>query len=121
MAKFVSENPNPFGWNPLQYKGLPTHDWYLPVLPYSSAVAIKVLPFLRPDHVYRLLVVTCVCLGPVTMFLFVLEFTRTRATTPADVAAASLAGLDARRLIVIPGLRNRISVGAQRFVPRSAW
>ncbi len=78
MAKFVSDNPNPFGWNPLQYKGLPTHDWYLPVLPYSSAVAIKVLPFLRPEHVYRLLVVTCVCLGPVTMFLFVLEFTRTR-------------------------------------------
>lgn len=48
-----------------------------------------------------------------------LEFSRTRATSPADVAAASLAGLEDRRLIVIPGLRNRISVGAQRFVPRS--
>ena len=37
MAKFISEHPNPFGWNPLQYKGLPTHDWYLPLLPYTSA------------------------------------------------------------------------------------
>jgi uncharacterized protein len=48
-----------------------------------------------------------------------LAFSRTRATTPADVAAASLAGLDRHRLIVIPGLKNRISVGAQRFVPRA--
>jgi uncharacterized protein len=48
-----------------------------------------------------------------------LEFSRTRATTPAEVAAASLAGLERRRLIVIPGVRNRISVAAQRFVPRS--
>jgi hypothetical protein len=78
MAKFVSENPNPFGWNPLQYKGLPTHDWYLPVLPYTAGLAIKAVSFLKPEHVYRLVVVTCTCLGPVTMFLFVLEFTRRR-------------------------------------------
>ncbi len=78
MARFVSEYPNPFGWNPLQYKGLPTHDWYLPVLPYAGALAIKLLPFLKPEHVYRLVVVTIVCLGPVTMFLFALEFTRKR-------------------------------------------
>ena len=78
MARFISEYPNPFGWNPLQYKGLPTHDWYLPVLPYTSALAIKLLPFLKAEHVFRLLVVTCLCLGPVTMFLFVLEFTRSR-------------------------------------------
>ncbi len=78
MAKFISEHPNPFGWNPLQYKGLPTHDWYLPLLPYTSAAAINILPFLKPEHVYRLIVVTIVCFGPVTMFLFVLEFTRSR-------------------------------------------
>ncbi len=78
MAKFISEHPNPFGWNPLQYKGLPTHNWYLPVLPYVSAFAIKLLPFLRAEHVYRLIVVTIVCFGPVSMFLFALEFTRSR-------------------------------------------
>lgn len=78
MARFVSEHPNPFGWNPLQYKGLPTHDWYLPVLPYAGGLAIKLVPFLKPEHVYRLVVVSIVCLGPVTMFLFVLEFTRRR-------------------------------------------
>jgi len=48
-----------------------------------------------------------------------LAFSRTRATTPADVARASLDGLDRHRLIVIPGLRNRMTVGAQRFVPRA--
>lgn len=78
MARFLSEHPNPFGWNPLQYKGLPTHDWYLPVLPYTAAAAIKLLPFLKAEHVYRLVAVTCLCLGPVTMFLFALEFVRSR-------------------------------------------
>ena len=78
MARFIAENPNPFGWNPWQYRGLPTHDWYLPLLPYTSALAIKVLPFLRPEHVYRLVVVTITCLGPTTMFLFVMEFVRSR-------------------------------------------
>ena len=46
-------------------------------------------------------------------------FSRTPATTPAEVVAASLRGLERRRLIVIPGLKDRITVGAQRFVPRS--
>jgi short-subunit dehydrogenase len=46
------------------------------------------------------------------------KFNRTRATSAADVVAASLHGLDRGRLIVIPDLKNRISVGAQRFVPR---
>lgn len=78
MARFLSEHPNPFGWNPVQYRGLPTHDWYLPVVPYSGALAIRTLPFLKPEHVYRLVVVTLTCLGPVTLFLFVLEFTRQR-------------------------------------------
>jgi short-subunit dehydrogenase len=48
------------------------------------------------------------------------KFSRTRATTPEEVAEASLAALDRRKLVVIPGLRNRMTVGAQRFVPR-AW
>jgi hypothetical protein len=46
-------------------------------------------------------------------------FTRTPATTPAEVVAASLAGLDRHKLIVIPGLKDRMTVGAQRLVPRS--
>jgi uncharacterized protein len=47
------------------------------------------------------------------------RFNRTPATTPEEVVAASLAGLERRRLVVIPGLRNQIEVGAQRFAPRS--
>jgi short-subunit dehydrogenase len=46
-------------------------------------------------------------------------FSRTGATTPDEVVAASLAALDRGKLIVIPGLKDRIAVGAQRFVPRS--
>lgn len=78
MARFISEHPDPFGWNPVQYMGLPTHRWYLPLVPYTSALLIKLLPMLKPEHVYRLFVVTMTCLGPVSMFLFVLYFTRRR-------------------------------------------
>lgn len=78
MAKFVSEHPDPFGWNPLQYKGLPTHDWYLPVIPYAGATAIRLLPFAEPSHAYRILVVTLASFGPVTLFLFLHGFTRVR-------------------------------------------
>jgi uncharacterized protein len=46
------------------------------------------------------------------------KFDRTAGTTPAEVVAASLRGLERRKLIVIPDLRNRLEVGAQRFVPR---
>jgi short-subunit dehydrogenase len=48
------------------------------------------------------------------------KFSRTPATTPRELVEASLAALDRQQLVVIPGLRNRITVRAQRFVPR-AW
>jgi hypothetical protein len=78
MARFISEHPNPFGWNPEQYMGLPTHRWYLPVVPYASAGLIRLLPMLKPEHVYRLAVTAMACAGPVSMFLFVFYFTRRR-------------------------------------------
>lgn len=78
MARFLSENPNPFGWNPTQYFGLPTHMWYLPGVPYAAAIAIKLLPFLEPEHVYRLIVTTMASFVPVTTFLFAAYFTRSR-------------------------------------------
>ena len=47
------------------------------------------------------------------------KFDRTAGTSPADVVAASLRGLDRRKLIVIPDLKNRLELAAQRFAPRS--
>ena len=64
MAVFISEHPNPFGWNPLQYGGMPTHFWYLPGIPYLSALAINLVPHLKPEHIYRLVTVTLACLPP---------------------------------------------------------
>ncbi|MBL8292284.1 MAG: hypothetical protein JNN08_10635, partial [Bryobacterales bacterium] len=78
MALFFANNPNPFGWNPLQYGGMPAHLWYLPGIPYLSAAAIHLLPFLKPEHVYRLVTVTFACLPPVTLFFFILYFTGSR-------------------------------------------
>jgi short-subunit dehydrogenase len=46
-------------------------------------------------------------------------FTRTPATSAEDVVAASLAGLAKNRVIVIPGLQNRLTASAQGLLPRS--
>ena len=78
MARFIAEHPNPFGWNPTQYFGLPTHMWYLPGMPYLAALGINLLPFLKPEHVYRLVATTMACLVPVTAYLFAIYFSRSR-------------------------------------------
>jgi uncharacterized protein len=46
-------------------------------------------------------------------------FNRTPPTSAAQVVEASLRGLDHRRLIVIPSAKDRMTVAAQRAVPRS--
>jgi len=78
MARFFSENPNPWGWNPTQYGGLPAQFTYLPSLPYAAGMISRLAPSLAPDYAYRLLASTFACLGPVTLFIFVLYFTRSR-------------------------------------------
>jgi short-subunit dehydrogenase len=45
------------------------------------------------------------------------KFSRTPATTPREVVEASLAALDRRKLVVIPALRDRITVGAPALRP----
>jgi hypothetical protein len=78
MARFISQHPNPWGWNPLPYCGLPTQFMYVPNLPYLSALFIRLLPNVTPDSVFRTIVGLMTCLGPVTLFLFALYFTGSR-------------------------------------------
>ncbi len=78
MARFVAEHPNPWGWNPFPYCGLPTGFMYVPGLPYLTALWIHLLPHVTPDAIYRTIVSLATCLGPVTLFLFALYFTRSR-------------------------------------------
>jgi len=78
MAHFISQYPDPFGWNPFQYCGLPTHMWYLPGMPYLGALAINLLPALKPEHVYRLVATAMACAGPATLFLLSYYFSRSR-------------------------------------------
>jgi len=78
MARFLSQHPNPWGWNPFPYCGLPVQFMYVPALPYLSALGIRLLPHLSPDLVFRTIVSLAACLGPVTLFFFALHFTRSR-------------------------------------------
>jgi hypothetical protein len=78
MARFFAAHPNPWGWNPTQYCGLPTQFTYLPLLHYVVGAAHAVLPFADLEHVYRLVTVFLTMLGPVTLFLLALFFTKSR-------------------------------------------
>jgi len=78
MARFFSDNPNPWGWNPTQYCGLPAQFTYLPGLPYLAAAMSRLAPAVAPDYAYRIMAALFACLGPATLFCFVLYFTRSR-------------------------------------------
>jgi hypothetical protein len=78
MARFVAGHPNPWGWNPLQYCGLPTQFLYLPGLPYLTALAVHIVPHASPAYVYRVIASFVACLGPVIVFFFALRFTGSR-------------------------------------------
>ncbi len=89
MARFLSHHPDPWGWNPLPYCGLPTQFMYVPNLPYLSAFFIHLLPNVTPDLVFRTIVSLMTCLGPVTLFLFAVYFTGSRRWSFAMAVAYS--------------------------------
>jgi hypothetical protein len=76
MARFFAQHPNPWGWNPLPYCGLPAQFMYVPGVPYVSALFIHLLPHATPDSIFRTIVSLMTCLGPVTLFFFALYFTK---------------------------------------------
>ena len=90
MARFVSAHPNPWGWDPQQYCGLPAQFLYLPGLPYTTAALVHLAPGAEPAQVYRVLSGVLTCLGPVSVFLFALYFTRSRWWSLAAALAYSV-------------------------------
>ena len=89
-ARFISEHPNPWGWNPFQYCGIPTRFLYVPALPYLTALLVRLFPHAAVDYTYRVIVSLATCLGPVTLFAFALYFTRSRRWAFAAAMAYSL-------------------------------
>lgn len=73
MAKFIDAHPSPWGWNRLQYCGLPTQFLYVPALLY----AVWILPG-DPVYGYKVLTASLACLGPVTLYLAFAFFTGSR-------------------------------------------
>lgn len=90
MARFVAQHPNPWGWNPLQYGGLPTQFMYLPGLPYLTALVLQFARHAQPEYVYRLIAAVASCLGPVALFYFTLRFTGSRRWALVAAVAYSL-------------------------------
>lgn len=90
MARFISEHPNPWGWNPLAYCGLPTQFMYVPGLPYVAAFFLWLLPHASPQMVYRTIVALATCAGPVAVFVFAIYFTGSRRWAFAVAVAYTL-------------------------------
>ncbi|MEO8369776.1 MAG: 6-pyruvoyl-tetrahydropterin synthase-related protein [Candidatus Solibacter sp.] len=90
MARFLSQHPSVWGWNPLPYCGLPVQFIYVPGLLYAAALGIRLLPATDPDLVYRTLTALATCMGPVTLFLFATYFTRSRKWALVAALAYSL-------------------------------
>ena len=87
IARFVSTHPNPWGWDPFQYCGLPTRFLYVPALPYLTAFLAHLLPHVPLAFIYRVIVSAMTCLGPVTAFFFALHFTGSRRWSMAAALA----------------------------------
>lgn len=77
MARYFHLHPSPFGWNAMQYCGLPTSFTYLPGLQYLTGLFAHLLP-IEPVYLYRLLAASLACLGPSSVFLFAVYFTGQR-------------------------------------------
>ena len=88
-ARFIANHPNPWGWNPFQYCGIPTRFLYVPALPYLMAVLVRLLPHVPIDYLYGFTVSLATCFGPVTLFLFALYFTASRKWSLAAALAYS--------------------------------
>jgi len=78
MSRFIASYPDPWGWNPTHYCGLPTQFMYLPLLLYATAFLHWIATSIPVDHAYRLLVALAACAGPVTVYFFVRSFTKSR-------------------------------------------
>jgi hypothetical protein len=59
IARFVSAHPNPWGWDPFQYCGIPTRFLYVPALPYLTAFLAHLLPHVPLAFIYRVIVSAC--------------------------------------------------------------
>ncbi len=77
ISRFISEHPNPWGWNPLPYCGLPTQFLYLPVVPYTVAV-LTWISQASHELVYRILTSALACAGPAVVFFLVAYFNKSR-------------------------------------------
>jgi hypothetical protein len=77
ISRFVTEHPNPWGWNPFAYCGLPTQFLYLPVVPYTVASLIWIT-HAPHELVYRIFTSALTCLGPAILFFLVVYFTKSR-------------------------------------------
>ena len=78
IVRFIAAHPNPWGWDPFQYCGLPTRFLYVPALPYLTAFLGRLWPHVPLAFLYRVIVSGMTCLGPVTLFFFALYFTGSR-------------------------------------------
>ena len=91
ITRFISEHPNPWGWNPQQYAGQPTQFSYPPLIPYTAGM-LHWITGMEPFRAYRFVVALSACFGPVTLAFAFYFFTRSLFWSLALGVAYSVAG-----------------------------
>ncbi len=89
LARYIGENWGDLTWFPLWYGGVPFQNLYPPLLHVTVAGIAKVFG-IAPGLAYHATTAVFYSLGPVTLFLFALELSRSRAYSFAAGLAYSL-------------------------------
>jgi hypothetical protein len=101
LARYISSNWHDLTWFPLWYGGIPFQNTYLPLLHFTVAAVSKFLG-LTPGLAYHATTAVFYCLGPVTLFLFANEVSRSRAYS---FAAGLLYSITSPAAVLIPVVR----------------
>ncbi|HEX8985562.1 MAG TPA: hypothetical protein VF767_09025, partial [Bryobacteraceae bacterium] len=98
LARYAAANWRDLTWFPLWYGGIPYQNTYLPLLHLAVAAVSKLLG-LAPGLAYHATTAVLYCLGPVALFLFAKEISKSRTYS---FAAALLYSLTSPSLVLIP-------------------
>ncbi len=66
ITRFISENPNPWGWNPTWHGGQPTQLTALPAFHYAAALVAKLGN--EPAYAHRMVAVTLALAAPLAIY-----------------------------------------------------
>jgi hypothetical protein len=102
IARWVVRNWGDLSWFPLWYGGIPFHNTYPPLVPFTTA-AVSALFSITPAHAYHAVTAVFYSLGPVTLCLLAWRLCRSAGWS---FAVGLLYSLTSASTFLIPAVRQ---------------